>query len=174
MLRGILFNNEACFDFSGDNNLMDTLTKNTIVLCEDNQIKNFLANAIIEICEGKHKKSGYDYCAEPEDKLELQVGISYLPTTELFVDNEQKIVLTMEAPYILTAQSASDIWFAQRTKDAKISLYPMRIFQGYEEKWNEGVEAVYKYIIAGRYGDYTYGKIVDEEIGCSHRKEIEK
>lgn len=165
MLRGILFNDEKYFESSDDNNLMDILTGNTIILCEDNKVKNFLYDAIREICDGKHKETGYEYYAEDTDRLNLRVGISYLPTTELYIDDEQKIVLTMEAPYIFTAKQPEDIWFAQRNNDNKIFLYPMKVFKGYKEKWNEGIQAVYHYIVQGRYGDYKYGNIVETEIG---------
>lgn len=165
MLRGILFNNERYFESSDDNNLMDILTENTIILCEDNKVKNFLYDAIREICDGRHKEDGYEYYAEDTDKLSLRVGISYLPTTELYIDDEQKIVLTMEAPYILTAKTPEDIWFALRSRDNKIAIYPMKIFKGYKEKWNEGIQAVYHYIANGRYSDYKYGNIVETEIG---------
>lgn len=165
MLRGILFNDEKYFESSDDNNLMDTLTENTIILCVDNKVKNFLYDAIRGICEGKHKEGGYEYYVEDTDKLNLKVGISYLPTAELYIDDEQKIILTMEVPYILTAKQPEDIWFAQRNRDNKIVIYPMKIFKGYKEKWEEGIEAVYRYIAQGRYGDYKYGNIVETEIG---------
>ena len=166
MLRCILFNDEKYFDFTDDNNYMDLLTENTIIICEDNKIKYFLQKAIEEICEGKHSDDGYDYYAEPTDKLHLKYGICYLPTSELFIDDDQKIILTMEAPYILTAQSPEDIWFAVRNNDNKIAIYPMRAFKGYKEKWNEGVYAVYRFIVHGRYGGYyKYGNIVEREIG---------
>ena len=165
MLRGILFNDDRYFESSDDNNLMDRLTENTIILCADNKIKNFLYDAIWGICHGKYRKSGYEYYAEDTDKLNLKVGISYLPTAELYVDDEQKIIITMEVPYILTAKQPEDIWFAQRNRDNKIAIYPMKVFKGYKEKWDEGIEAVYRYIAEGRYGDYKYANIVETEIG---------
>ena len=175
MLRGIKFNKEHYFDFNDNNNLMDILTENTIILCEDDIIKNFLSNEIKDICDGKHKtENGHDYYIEPEDNLNITYGINYLPTTELFIDDKQKIVLTIEAPYILTATSPKDIWFAQRTKYNKISIYPMRVFKGYKEKWDEGVYAVYRYIVSGKYGNYRYANISSEEIGVLSKKEREE
>ena len=168
MLRGILFNDDKYFYSLNDDNLMDILTNNTIVICEDNKIKDFLYKAITEICDGQHSESGYDYYIEPEDKLCLKVGLNYLPTTELFIDDNQKIVLTMEAPYILTAKSPDDIWIAQRSCDNRIAIYPIRVFKGYKEKWDEGVDAVYQFIVNGRYGDYRYGNIVTQEIGVKN------
>ena len=144
---------------------MDTLTENTIILCEDTMIKNFLYNAIKDICDGKHEETGYLYYAEETDRLQLKYGINYLPTTELNIDDEQKIILTIEAPYILTANSPQDIWFAQRTKENKIRIYPLRIFKGYKERWEQGVYKIYIDTISGRYGNYSYGNISKEKLG---------
>ena len=174
MLRGILFNDDKYFESINNNNLMDVLTENTIILCEDTEIKNFLYHAFTDVCEGKHIETGYEYYIEDNDHLNLKYGINYLPTTELNIDKEQKITLTVEAPYILTATSPADIWFAQRTSDNKISIYPMRIFKGYKEKWAEGVYAVYRYILEGRYGNYRYANISSEEIGLLSKKEREE
>ena len=165
MLRGIRFNNENCFDASDDNNLVDTLTTNTIILCEDVGVKEFLAKEIQDICAGRHKEGGHDYYVEPSDELKCETGIFYLPTFELIIDEEQKILLTIEAPLLLTAKTPDDIWFAARTRDNRVSLYPMKIFEGYENKWNEGIYAVYKYVISGRYGPFRYGNLNDTPIG---------
>lgn len=165
MLRGILFNDDKYFESINDNNLMDTLTQNTIILCEDTEIKKFLYHAIIDICDGKHIESGYDYYIEDTDYLNYKNGINYLPTTELNIDTEQKITFTVEAPYILTATSPKDIWFAQRTKENKIRIYPLRVFKGYKERWEQGVYKIYIDTIAGRYGNYSYGNISKEKIG---------
>ena len=165
MLRGILFNDDKYFESINDDNLMDVLTENTIILCEDTEIKNFLYHAIIDICDGKHIESGYDYYIEDTDYLNYKYGINYLPTTELNIDTEQKITFTIEAPYILTATSPKDIWFAQRTKENKIRIYPLRVFKGYKERWEQGVYKIYIDTIAGRYGNYKYGNILKEKIG---------
>lgn len=165
MLRGILFNDDKYFESVDDNNLMDVLTKNTIVLCEDTEIKNFLHHAIVDVCEGKHMEEGYLYHIEDTDYLNFKYGINYLPTTELNIDEEQKIIFTIEAPYILTATSPADIWFAQRTKENKIRIYPLRVFKGYKEIWEQGVYRVYIDTIVGRYGNYIYGNISKEKLG---------
>lgn len=165
MLRGILFNDEKYFEFSNDDNLMDTLTENTIIICEDTNIKNFLYNAIKDVCEGKHKEEGYLYYIEDADALNFKYGINYLPTTELYIDEEQKITFTVEAPYIFTAKTPDDIWFAQRTKDNKIRIYPLKVFIGYKDRWEQGVYKIYIDTIAGRYGNYKYGNVVETEIG---------
>lgn len=36
----------------------------------------------------------------------------------------------------------------------KESIYPITIFKGSQEKWNEGLDEVYKYIVNGRHSCY--------------------
>lgn len=167
MLRGILFNNPEKFDYNNDNNNMDIITDNCIVLCEDTKLKNFLAQQIEDICHGKHEdENGYEYAVDDDEyeddeyRPEITDRISYLPTTILTIDREQRIVLTVEAPFIFTAKSLKDIWFAVWTTDGKASIYPFRVFKGHKETWDMGVTKVYRNVINGRYGAYlSYGTI---------------
>lgn len=160
MFKGILFNDPEKFDFNNENNYMDIITNNCIVLCDDIKIKHFLASQIEDICDGKHQgEEGYTYdIGDCEEDPKITSMIGYLPTSIFTIDNEQKITVTVEAPFILTATSIEDIWFASRSNDNKISIYPFRIFIGHKEIWDEGVEKVYKSFIHGRYSCYEYGK----------------
>ena len=144
---------------------MDVLTTNTIVICQDTGVAHFLAEEINDICEGKHEIEGHDYYAEDTDELNCRPGLMYLPTHELIIDGEQKIVFTVEAPYVFLAKSAKDIWFADRTEDNKINLYPLTIYIGYDEEWEKGLENIYKFIICGKYGNYSYAHINFAKIG---------
>ena len=170
MLKGILFNDPEHFDFNDDNNYIDVITNNCIILCEDAEVKRFLAQQIEDICDGKHRhEEGHTYSTgdDIDNAHDPQITnrISYLPTTWLTIDNEQKIVLTIEAPFILTAISPEDIWFAERTSYDKVTIFPFKIFKGYKEVWDEGIEKVYKNIINGRYMNYTFGNVYGESIG---------
>ena len=163
MLKGILFNDPEKFDFYDDNNLMDVITNNCIILCEDTRVKNFLASQIEDICDGKHQsEEGYSYdVGDQEEDPKITNRMMYLPTSIFTIDNEQKITLTVEAPFILTAISIEDIWFAARSIENKISIYPLRVFKGHKETWDAGIEKVYKDFISGRYGYYKYGNYGD-------------
>lgn len=159
MLKAILFKDPERFDFNDENNYIDIITNNSIILCEDTRIKYFLTRQIEDICDGKYQNTevcDYDV-GDCEEEPKITNMMEYLPTTIFTLDNEQKITLTVEAPFILTATSIDDIWFAQRTKEDKISIYPFRVFIGHKEVWDEGVEKVYKSFIHGRYGCYEYG-----------------
>ena len=169
MLKGILFNDPEHFDFNDDNNYIDVITNNCIILCEDSEIKRFLARQIEDICDGKHRhEEGYAYSTGDDDDApdpKITNKIEYLPTALFTIDNEQKIAITIEAPFVLTATSTEDIWFAARTNDNKVSIFPFKVFKGHKETWNKGVEAVYKNIIQGRYMYYTFGNVYGESIG---------
>lgn len=43
-----------------------------------------------------------------------------------------------------------------------LCIYPMRIFKGSTEKWNEGIDVVYNYICQGHYGSHD-GYWMDKE-----------
>lgn len=160
MLNAILFNDPEKFDFNDDNNYMDTITNNCIVICEDTGIKNFLAKQIEDIFGGKHEhEDGYIYYTDEHREVNITSRISYLPTTHFIINNEQKITFTIEAPFVLTATSVEDIWFACRTNDNKVSIYPLKVFKGHKEDWDIGVFEIYKNVISGRYGTYSFGNV---------------
>lgn len=163
MLKAIMFNNPDAFDFSDDNNNMDKITDNCIILCEGTSVKRYLSQQIQDICDGKHEDKGHDYATDEDARLQLTSRYEYLPTAHLVVDDSQKIYITVEAPFILTAKSPDDIWFAAKTHDKKISIYPLRVFEGYRDDWNKGVSCVYRNYINGRYGAYGGYVSVDNE-----------
>ena len=160
MLKSIIFKDPEKFDYSNENNYMDIITNNCIILCEDPTLKYFLANQIEDICLGCHMhEEGHDYdVGDCDEEPKITDRIIYLPTSIFTIDNEQKIILTVEAPFILMATSAEDIWFAQRSVENKVSIYPFRVFKNHKATWRNGIENVYKDVISGRYGDYAYGK----------------
>lgn len=159
MITGIEFNDSEKFDHTDDNNLMDIITENCIILCEDVDIKRFLANEIINICTGKYvDNDDVVYDVEPFEEPKLTKNVTYFPTSILEIDHTQRIVVTIEAPFILTATDKLDIWFAIRTNNNTVSIYPFKVFKGHQEDWNQGVYRVYFNTINGRYGSYGYNK----------------
>lgn len=147
--HGDLFNHDDYY------NLVDEMTNNMIFICDCPQTKNKIVNEIEKICNGECVEYGHDYwCGE--NRLYPTITkrvITYLPTTRLVIDNEQTITCTIEAPFVLTATDIKDIWFAVNN-GGKISVYPMTIFKGSHDKWNDGIESVYCYVTGGRYGSY--------------------
>ena len=72
MIKAIQFNDRNKFDYTADNNLMDIITKNCIILCEDVDIKRFLSNEIFKICCEKYVEDEsvlYDTESDDEPKL---------------------------------------------------------------------------------------------------------
>lgn len=149
MLKAILFDGDE-FDYSNENNYIDKITNNCIILCEDTLVKRQMSKQIQDICDGKHKDRGHDYWATGD--IRLTNRYEYLPTAHLVVNNTQKIYITVEAPFILTSKSVDDIWFAAKTHDEKISIYPLRVFKGYQDDWKNGVDYIYRNYINGNYG----------------------
>lgn len=167
MLKGIEFHNsnerEYQFDMTNDNNLMSDLTNNTIILCSNWRTKNFILKQICDIYECKHKEdieTNHIYNTENEVYNEdFKTILSYRPTTVLLIDGIQQIILTVEASFILQAQSPKDIWFVDYDKDNKLLVYPFTIFKGYKDDWDEGVMELYKNVCNGRYGCYVGYKL---------------
>ena len=79
------------------------------------------------------------------------------------IDNDQHIVCTIEASSILSAKNVGDIWFAIRNNNNKISIYPLRVFKGYMDDWNRGIDYVYQNVVNGRYSPYYYNKDFDPD-----------
>lgn len=153
MLRGIQFNS-SLFDKKDDNNLMDKLTTNTIILCENTEVRKLITKEIVRALDRECESEGdNDYYCEPTDNMQYKYAVNYLPTTTLNVDCEQLITITVEAPYILTAKEPDDIWFASVNEDNIISVYPLKIFKGYKEDWEQ--KKTYQYVLNGRYGCYV-------------------
>ena len=167
MLKGIEFHNssnrEYQFETKDDYNLMNELTSNTIILCANSKIKNFIMQQIVDILDCKHKEfdeESHDYNTDDYPcNMDYKYIIQYLPTTILSINSLQQIILTIEAPFILQAQSPKDIWFVDYDKDNKLLVYPFTIFKGYKDDWDEGVMELYKNVCNGRYGCYVGYKL---------------
>lgn len=159
MLEGILFTDKR-FDARNDNNLMSPITKNTIILCNNYNLMNSLAEEIINTVNGKAEYN--DYSCDEDDvgkaKYELFFGLQRV------IDiNGQKITLSLEPAIIYKAQTIDDIWFFDfvgEGEDYKEFIYPMTVFIGSNALWNRGLSVVYKTIVSGQYGCYD-GKWVN-------------
>jgi len=65
--------------------------------------------------------------------------------------------LCLEPAMIYRAKKIEEIWFCDwigKGKSYKESIYPMTVFVGSDEVWNDGLDKVYKMIVNGRYGCY--------------------
>lgn len=167
MLKGIEFHNssnrEYQFETKDNYNLMSELTSNTIILCANPKIKNFITQQIVDIFDCKHEEfdeESHDYNSNDYPcNMDYKYIIQYLPTTILFIDSLQQIILTVEAPFVIQAKSPKDIWFVDYDKDNKLIVYPFNIFKGYQDDWDKGIMEVYKNVCNGRYGCYDGYKL---------------
>lgn len=159
MIKAIQFEKLDQFDHNDENDFMDIITDNCIILCEDVDIKRVVASKIMEICCGTYADNdlvGYEVNHDGEPKLTK--NITYFPTSLLCIDNDQHIVCTIEASSILSAKNVEDIWFAIRNNNNKISIYPLRVFKGHKDDWDQGIEHIYLNVVNGRYSPYCYNK----------------
>lgn len=163
MLQYIEFKNER-FETKDNYNLLCDLTNNTIILCSSYKLMTTLCDEIINTVNGQAEYN--DYWCEDVDinnaKLKLWFGLQRI------IDiNGQKITLSLEPAIVYRAKDVKDIWLFD-WKEAnefgnlpyKEFIYPITIFKGSREKWDEGLDEVYKYIVNGRYGCYD-GKWVN-------------
>ena len=168
MLDQVLFTNENKFDFNEENNLMDVITKNCVVLCQDTGVRYFLAKEIADICEGKHEDAdGHQYCTASGEMPRLTRRIEYLPTSIFEIDGEQQIVVSVEVPFVLSVKNVNDLWFAVRTRENKVALYPFTGFKNYKEVWAAGMSRLYCDVAGGRYyAPAPFGQTINNtEIG---------
>jgi len=152
MVDGILFTDKR-FDTNNENNQLD-LTENTIILCNNYDLMNSLAEEIINTINGKAEYNDY-YCDE-EDVGKAKYEMYY--DLQRVIDvNGQKIILCLEPAMIYRAKKVEDIWFYDwvgKDDDYKEFIYPMAVFIGSHEIFNDGLDKVYKWIVNGKFGCY--------------------
>ena len=157
MLEYIEFTNER-FETKDDYNLLCDLTNNTIILCNNYKLMTTLCDEIINTVNGQAEYN--DYWCENVDinnvKLELWFDLQRI------IDiNGQKITLSLEPSIVYKAKDIKDIWFFDwkgtnefGSLPYKEFIYPITIFKGSHENWDEGLDEVYKDIVNGKYGCY--------------------
>lgn len=89
--------------------------------------------------------------------------------------NGQRITLALEPAIIYKAKDIEDIWLFDWKGNDKFGvcqyeefIYPVCIFKGSREVWNDGKDELYKMICNGRYGTYD-GKWID--LGGDHHRD---
>lgn len=148
---------------------MHELTKNTIVLFNNFELKNKFVQEFSKIQNDETNSDDnsicyctiidYDKTSEQDHNAEIKTNVIYMPTSIFTVDNEQRFVFTTEAPFVLQCNNPYDLWFCDTNNENEIQLYSLVGFKGYKEAWSNGVDNIYKNVINGRYGCYEgYGK----------------
>ena len=153
MVNAIKFNSTR-FNSHDDNNLLE-LTNNTIILCPNINIMISLSNEILNIINGKAEYN--DYWCDTSDVGKAEITLRFGLLTLINI-GKQKITLAIEPSIIYKAKSIDDIWFIDFSgKDStyKESIYPMTIFKGSKNVWDNGLDEVYKMVVGGRYGCYN-------------------
>lgn len=153
MVQGILFKDER-FETKDDNNLLDPITENIIIICNNLKLMDSFAEEIINTINGEAEYN--DYWCDEEDvgkaKYELNFGLQ-----KVININGQKITLGLEPALVYRAKQVEDIWFLDwygKDKTYRELIYPLVAFKGSHEAWNEGLDRIYRNICHGIYGCY--------------------
>lgn len=149
MLVGIEFIGDK-FKTKDDNNILSELTENTIIICNNNRAMFAVANEILDTVNQRAEHN--NYCCDDEDVGTARVTFSYGLQSVIDI-NGQKITMALEPAMIYKAKRIEDVWFLDE-EDGKLIIYPMNIFKGSQQAWDEGIDAVYAMVCGGRYGAY--------------------
>lgn len=149
MLESIEFKADR-FKKEEDYNIIE-FTENTIILCNNCQLMNTLAEEIFNTVNGKAEYN--DYWSDNKDvgkaKLDLCFGLRRV------IDiNGQKITIGLEPAIIFKANKPEDIWFFDINGYGQEVIYPMLIFKGSRQIWEIGKDEVYKMTCSGQFGCY--------------------
>lgn len=145
------------------------LTNNTIILFNNSDLKYKFQKEFLKIRDDETDRYDNSICystaidnekfEEQDHKAEIKIVIEYMPTSIYKIDNEQTIVLTVEAPFIFTCKDPYDLWFCDTNNKDEIQLYSFVEFKDYKELWDKGIDNIYKMTTTGRFGCYEgYGR----------------
>jgi hypothetical protein len=162
MVKGIAFLSER-FNAEDDNNIMCPIGHDIIVLCSDPNTREYLAEEILRTINGKAEYNEYECDTNDVGKASCQLVFALQRVLNI---NGQTITLCLEPAMVYKAKQIDDIWFAEQSAgNHKISIYPMTVFKGSEEVWEQGLDKVYKTIVGGQYGCYNGSWVnVDGEV----------
>ena len=132
MVTGILLKDKR-FETKDQNNLLEPLTENTIIVCNNYQLMSALADEIVNTINANAEHN--DYCCDEEDvgkaKYVLNFGLQ-----KVIDINGQRITLCLEPAMIYKATKIEDIWFCDwlgEDDTYRESVYPIVIFNGSDE-----------------------------------------
>lgn len=139
------------FDVWGKKNKMGKLTNDTVVICQNPEIKKILTTQFIN---GKNKMK---LCGNTKEKPKC--GFEFLLRAHVY-HGAQRIVLSVEPAEVFQSFEAVDIWFAgYQYKDGKytdvIEVYPFSCYKDYKKYWKQGMDKLYLNIVCGKIGCYT-------------------
>ena len=156
------------FEVKDCNNLLEPITNNCIIICNNHKVMESLAKEIVDTINGNAEYN--DYWCDEEDAGKARYDLNF--GLQKVIDiNGQKITLALEPAVIYKAKKIEDIWFfdwsgldKEGFPPYKESIYPLTIFKGSHDKWEEGLDAIYKMICNGRYGTYDGKWITSGEL----------
>ena len=149
MLEAIEFKADR-FKEEEDYNLIE-FTENTIILCNNYKLMDTLSDEIVRTVNGEaeYNNCWRDNADFGEAKLDICFGLQRV------IDiRGQKITIALEPAIIYKANKPEDIWLFDFHGCKEIEsmpayeefIYPMLIFKGSRETWDDGKDVVYQLI----------------------------
>ena len=159
MVRWIEFKDKR-FEEKYNYNMLEHITNNIIIICNNVKLMNSFAEEIINTINGKAEYNDYDCDDEDIGKARYEVNFGLQKVIDI---NGQKIVLGLEPALVYRAKQLEDVWLIDwviKDEEYKEWIYPLYIFKGSHEIWNNGLDSVYRTICNGTVGCYD-GKWID-------------
>lgn len=154
MVEAIKFN-DSRFETKDDNNLLYPITENIVIICNNLKLMHTFSEEIINTINGDAEYNDYDCDEEDIGKAKYELNFGLQKAINI---NGQKIVLGLEPSLVYKAKQIEDIWFLDWcggiNSDYKEWIYPLTVFKGSHEAWDEGIDRIYRNICNGRYGCY--------------------
>lgn len=123
-----------------------------------------LAKEILHTVNGDAEYNNYDCDDEDAGNAEMWLSFGLQRVIDI---NRQRITLSLKPAIIYKADDIGDVWLFDWEGNDELGvctyhelIYPLGIFKGSHEVWNNERDEIYKMICNGRYGTYD-GKWVD-------------
>ena len=145
MLNSIVLSNH--YNTGVIENSISLLTPNTIILCQDHNIKRDLSGHMLDNLRGFNglvlsrnlKPSDVNFTDEDSssysistDYVDFNIPYDYYETTQFVLDESefdyQSITITTELSYVLAVESVLDLWFAANSSDGTVKIYALSDF----------------------------------------------
>ena len=147
MLRAIEFTDKR-FKKEEDYNLLSPISNNCIILCNNYKLMDSLAKEILDTVNGKAEHNVYNCDDEDVGKAKMWLSFGLQRVIDI---NGQRITLSLEPAIIYKADNIDDVWLFDWKGNDEFGvrpyhefIYPLGIFKGSYEVWNDGKDEIYK------------------------------
>lgn len=131
---------------------LNTLSNNTIFMCESQETKQSLCNIIDKSAIEKSIKSflvGYDNDAWLDNYTCTR--LLNFPQTSIYQIENLKLTVTVENAFVYTMNTLDDLWFVSKRPNGDFSIIPITDFENCNEVY-QNINSIYKALSVGRFG----------------------